>query len=181
MGKLNLATMYLSGAMEYAADHGVGWRREFIRQSDEAGLGIKYLDPTNKPGPIEMRIGSDEDRAIQATLKSEGRFIELKNFVNSYRRFDLRFVDISDALIVMVDPKIPQWGTADELYTAEDQHKPIFTICPGALANLPNWMFDVVDINLVFNTVEEVIEQFKKLDSGEVVMDRRWVLVRQYL
>lgn len=179
MGILDEATAYLSGAMEAVADHGVGWRRRFINLSNEAGLGIHYIDPTNKPGGQDVHIG--EDKGFQEMLQREGRFEELKAYVGAYRRYDLRFVDISDFLVVSITPTVAQWGTANEVYTAEQQHKPRFAICSGGLYRLPRWLFDVFDANEIFENEEEVIDRLIKLDRGEVPLDRRWVLVKKHI
>ena len=148
MGKLDKAVAYLSGAMENVPDHGVEWRRAFIQTARLAGLHIDFIDPTNKPGGQELQIGERKDYQVQ--LQREGRFQELKDYVHQYRHIDLRFVDLSDLMIVVVDTKIPQWGTANEIYVAEQQHKPTFVICEGGLYNLPQWLFDGVDLSRVF-------------------------------
>jgi hypothetical protein len=113
----------------------------------------------------------------------------LKKYVHAYRRFDLRFVDISDFLIAAIDPGIPQWGTSNEVYEAERQHKPIFFIVEGGLSVLPRWLFDLVDLNdeqsgtrcNVFQTVEEVVEELVALDNGDLPMRDKWVLVRKHI
>ncbi len=179
MGKLDEATAYLSGAMEMVDDHGVGWRRKFIALSNEAGLNIHYIDPTNKPGGKNIQIG--EDKGYQEMLQNEGRFEELKSYVASYRRYDLRFVDISDLIIVSITPNVPQWGTANEVYEAERQHKPRLAIVPGGLHKLPRWLFDVFNSNEMFEKEEDVIDHLIKLDCGEAILDKRWVLVRKHI
>ena len=190
MGKLDAACCYLSGAMEFVSDHGVGWRRkmtEIVRSSD---LQIDLVDPTNKPGGETYRIG--EDKETQVRLQQEGRFNELRDYVHRYRRFDLRFVDLCDFLVVAVDPTVPQWGTANEVYFGELQHKPMFFINPGGLSDLPRWLFDIVDIGdngrhsvkercNVFTSVEEVVEELILLDSGAIPMSDEWVLIRQFI
>jgi len=179
MGKLDEATAYLSGPMEMVADHGVEWRRRFIRLSNAAGLNIHYIDPTNKPGGEDVKIG--EDKETQVRLQSEGRFKELRSYVGDYRRYDLRFVDLSDFLVVVVNPSVAQWGTANEVYFAEMQHKPRFCIIEGGMHKLPRWLFDVFDDNEIFESVEDLIAHLIKLDSGEVELDKRWVLVRKHI
>lgn len=183
MGKLDYALGYLSGPMEYVADHGAEWRRKFIHLIYEAGLDIDLIDPTNKPGE-EQKVG--EDKGYQTRLKQEHRWKELADYVGEYRRYDLRYVDYSDFLVVVVDPRVPQWGTSNEVYFAEMQHKPTFFICDGGLANLPNWLFDLLDfendqpIN-VFQSIEEVVEILRKLDLGEKGLSKEWVLARKYI
>lgn len=189
MGKLDGALGYLSGPMEYVADHGVEWRRKFLKLAKEAKLNIDMIDPTDKPGDEEMKIG--ENKTIQVDLQSSGQFKELQKYVRNYRRFDLRFVDYSDFLVTVIDPSVPQWGTSNEVYFAEMQHKPNFFICDGSLYNLPRWLFDVIDkiksddpvkamkkCN-VFQSVEDVIEQLVKLNSGQKKLNEKWVLVRK--
>lgn len=186
-GKLDGACCYLSGPMEFVADHGVEWRRKFIRLSQEAGLKLDFIDPTNKPGDEECKIG--EDKGYQTSLKEGGRWYDLKEYVSGYRRLDLRFVDLSDCIVAVVDPRVPQWGTSNEIYFAEMQHKPTFFICEGGLANLPNWLFAVIDLDdpledkrcNVFGSVEEVIEEMLDLDTGIAPMNSEWVLVRKFL
>lgn len=188
MGALDEAIGYLSGAMEYVSDHGVSWRRKFIRLIREAGLDIDLIDPTNKPGES---IG--EDPMYQVELQKFGRFKDLQEYVSDYRHFDLRYTDISDFLIVVVDPTVPQWGTSNETYLAEMQKKPTFFIVEHGLYNLPRWLFDVIDkiqstnpvraqeeAN-VFESIEGVVDELIKLNSGENPLSREWVLVRKVL
>lgn len=186
-GKLDGACGYLSGPMEFVADHGVEWRRKFAALTKTAGLNIDLIDPTNKPGGEDIKIG--ENKSHQETLQREGRWQELVEYVNNYRHIDLRFVDISDFLVVVVDPRVPQWGTSNEVYFAEMQKKPMFFVCDGGLYNLPRWLFDVINLDdpikgtrlNVFQTVEEVVAELKLLDRGSIEMSRKWVLVRKYL
>jgi nucleoside 2-deoxyribosyltransferase len=185
--KLEGACCYLSGPMEFVADHGVEWRRKFVRLVHEAGLGIDFIDPTDKPGGVEVKIG--ENKEYQSRLKQSGQWHELKRYVRKYRRYDLRFVDLSDFLVVVVDPRVPQWGTANEVYFAESQHKPCFFICDGGLAKLPNWLFDIVELDCpfkntrcnVFGTVEEVVEELRRYNAGEIPLTDEWVLIRRHI
>jgi hypothetical protein len=188
MGVLDEAVGYLSGPMEFVKDHGVEWRRKFIRLIREAELDIDLIDPTNKPG---KSIG--ENPMHQVELQSSGRFKALQEYVSNYRHLDLRYTDISDFLIVVVDPTVPQWGTSNETYVAEMQKKPTFFIVEDGLYNLPRWLFGVIykiqsdypvtaqaEAN-VFESIEEVVEELIILDRGDKPLSREWVLVRKVL
>lgn len=183
MGKLDYALGYLSGPMDYVADHGVEWRRKFINLIHKAKLDIDLIDPTNKPGD-EMNIG--EDKTLQTNFKSQKKWKELAEYVGEYRRYDLRYVDYSDFLVVVVDPRVPQWGTSNEVYFAEMQHKPIFFICDGGLENFPNWLYDLLEfendqpIN-IFQKPEEVVDLLVQMDRGEKKLSKQWVLVRKHI
>lgn len=183
MGKLDGAIGYLSGSIEFAADHGVGWRKKFIALTKAKKLKIAYIDPTDKP--TEEHIKLREDQSYQTTLQNNGNFFELKQYVHSYRHHDLRFVDYSDFIVIMVDPDIPQWGTGDETYMAESQHKPMFFICKGGLYKLPRWLFDVIQFKdeqwNVYETLEEVIEQLILRDNGTIPLDEDWIMIRKAL
>lgn len=180
-GKLEKSTAYLSGAMEYVKDGGVFWRRKFIKLVKEANLKIDCIDPTSKPGNI------NEDKITQKELQQNGCWEQLKTYVSNYRRSDLRFVDLSDFIVCFVDPTVPQWGTANEVFEAERQHKPSFFICEGGLYTLPRWLFGVIQLENenarcnVFNSVEEVIDELIGLDKGIYPMDSEWVLIRKEL
>ncbi len=179
MGKLDQALFYLSGPIESAIDGGVGWRREFRKLVEESDLTIKVVDPTQKPGESIEQIA--ENKIYQEKLQKEGKFEELRNYVHDYRRKDLRFVDISDALVALIDRNTYQCGTLNEVYLAEMQHKPIFTICEGGLHKLPRWLFDVVDFDLIFENVADVVKKLVEIDKQEEKLDDRWVLVRSFL
>jgi len=188
MGVLDEAIGYLSGPMEFVRDHGVEWRREFIRLVRKAELDIDLIDPTNKPG---QPIGERQD--YQNELQRTGQFKELQAYVSNYRHYDLRYTDISDFLIVVVDPTIPQWGTSNETFVAEMQKKPSFFIIEGGLYRLPRWLFDVIDRIYsanpieaqkeanVFESIEEVVQELVALDKGVKKLSREWVLVRKVL
>ena len=184
-GKLDGACGYLSGPMEFVADHGVEWRRKFIDLVKKANLKIDLIDPTDKPGGLDIKIG--ENKSHQEMLQQTRRWLELQQYVSAYRRFDLRFTDQADFLVVVVDPRVPQWGTANEVYEAERQHKPMFFVCVGGLSKLPRWLFDVIELAEgkqpcnVFQSIEEVVQRLVHIDNGSSPMSRKWVLIRKHL
>lgn len=183
-GKLEQTCCYLSGPMEFAKDNGVGWRREFINLAIKSGLGIDFIDPTNKPCDETNII---EDKEYQIKLQESGDYIKLRDYVKKYRRFDLRFVDLSDFLVAVIDPTVHMCGTYNEIFVAEQQHKPMFFICEGGLRTLPRWLFDVIDLDEpskgktcnVFQNLEQVINELKAIDCGEKPMSDEWVLIRK--
>lgn len=184
-GLLDSSTCYLSGAMDYVADHGIGWRRAFIDLCRQRNLKIDFIDPTNKPGEPHDKI--DENKSYQTSLKVAGKFRELQEYVKGYRHEDLRYVDGSDFLVAVINPKVPQWGTSDEIYTAERQQKPIFFVIEGGLKNLPNWLFAVVNLgdgferSNVFDSIEDVVDELVLIDDGSIPMCKKWVLFRKHL
>lgn len=191
MGRLDKACGYLSGPMEFVSDHGVTWRRKFTKLVYEAGLDIDLIDPTDKPCGIDSHIG--ENQEYQRMLQETGQFKVLQQYVRKYRRYDLRSADNCDFIVAVVDPTIPQWGTGNEIYVAEDQHKPTFFIIEGGLKKLPRWLFGVIERiesydpliaereSNVFQSVEEVVEQLVLRDNGTIPLTEEWVLIRKFI
>lgn len=177
MKNLDESICYLSGPIDNAKDLGAGWRKEFIYKS--VHLNMQVIDPCNKPSSCVHEI-IGETRTV-SSMRKEERWAEMQSFVKQFRREDLRFTDVSDFLVVYIDPEIPSWGTPDELYTAERQSKPCLCIIKGGIKNLPTWLFGVFRLNEIFDSVDHCIDHLNKIDSGEIEMDRRWVMFRKQL
>ncbi len=180
-GKLSGAVGYLSGAMEAANDFGHGWRKSFQSKIKKALPEIILLDPTNKPSNLISESKSIGEVFKTIDLNDRQQLNTFIRYAKRIRRDDLRMCDLSDFMIVRIDKKIPACGTFDELFTIEDQQKPIFAIVEGGLSGLPGWLFAVLNPYEVFATEEECIAHLVKLNNGEIALDDRWVLIRNHL
>jgi hypothetical protein len=176
-GKLKEAIVYLSGSIDNAKDLGKGWRNQFIEQSRH--LSMQIINPCNKPSSSVHEVIGDVRTVTK--MRQEKDWVVLQKFVKQFRREDLRFTDVSDFLVVYIDPEIPSWGTPDEIYTAERQKKPCIAIVKGGIEKLPTWLFGVFRLDEVFSSIEECVHYLNQIDSGEIEMDRRWVLFRKQL
>ncbi len=180
MQKLDGAVVYLSGPMEYASDYGVNWRQEIIKSFKDNDLNIICLDPTNKP--VELHgTNLKEDVETTKRLKNEGKWEELTKFVKEFRRKDLRYTDLSDFIIAVIDPNIHLCGTYNEIFEAERQKKPRFAIIKGGLKAMPSWLFAVFNYKCVFSSVDECVQHLKKINDGTIRADDKWVLIRNHL
>ena len=171
---------YLAGPIEDVEDNGVEWRKRFINKS--SSMKIRFIDPCDKPANCTQeidKIGGDQ-RKVDLYRKNR-QFKELQKFVKKFRREDLRFVDISDFLVVYIDPDVHMCGSYDELITAERQRKPIFAIVKGGIDRLPTWLFGVFELEHVFPTVEDCVNYLYDIHEGIKPMDDRWLLIRKYL
>lgn len=181
MGKLDNSIVYLSGPMEKSKDWGVGWREEFKSKSKD--LGIRILDPTDKPGDYVDEYIDDDGTLTHASTFYRLRedWESLRKLAKQFRRVDLRFCDISDFIVVYIDENVPTVGTWDEVITSERQQKPLLAIVNGGISRLPTWCFGIFELNCIFASVEECIEYLKGLDSGEIKLCDKWVLIRNEL
>lgn len=179
MDILDECVCYLIGGIEFMSDDGIGWRQKLIDMSWDNGVRVKFIDPCNKPVKIAGEIGPEKKKLQR--LKEEGQWAEVKKIIHKIRRYDLRFVDYSDFLIVYIDPSVPTCGTWDEVFSAEDQKKPILVICKGGAVKAPVWLLDVVRTEEIFENLEDLVNHLVGINNGTIAMDDRWVLIRKPL
>ncbi len=174
---LKNAVCYLSGPMQYAPDDGLGWRKKFIELS--ADIGLKIIDPTNKPNALGNQCHEEKGKVDR--LKKNKSWDELTEYAKSFVRFDLRACDLADMIVAYLDPNIFTVGTIHEILVAENQQKPIFLILEGGKERASAWLFGILDHRDMFNSVEDCVNHLKKINSGQIPLDNRWVLIRDYL
>lgn len=175
MSLLNKTKTYLVGHMQYA--DGSGWR-QYVR-SQLSPLGITVFDPYDKPFVKDV----DEGNTIRAKLKSAmevGNYDEVQSAMRQIRIYDLNLVDRSDFIIAHIIPNVASWGSAEELVTANRAKKPIFLSIEGGKKNCPLWLLGTIPHHYVYDTITDVVEQIKSINSGYVQIDSdRWRLLRE--
>ena len=73
------------------------------------------------------------------------------------------------------------FGTVHELVNASHQQKPVFAITKGGKKRMSAWAFSLIEWENMFDDVPSLVEHLKKIDSGEIKLDDKWVLIRDYL
>jgi len=174
----NLAGMrcYLAGAMENTSDNGSKWREQ-VKQN-LSYLGIQWLDPYHKP--IEYGRENQGDFAEMKKKRSCGEFVSIRKFMQKIRAVDLRMVDVSDFLIVYLDPDIPTFGTHEEVARAASQNKPVIVMIKGGIQKAPLWWFAMLDWRLFFTSwkaVQEYLETISRIAGAHMASasDGRWL------
>ena len=152
MNRLRNMRAYLGGAMEFAEGLGIDWRQKIM--SDLAGLGVVWLDPTNKP--IDIGIEDIENHERRKQLKKDGHFDQVAKEMRMVRCVDLRMVDISDFLIFNIDVSVHTCGTYEETTTANRQKKPIICRIKQGKENTPDWLLGKIPHEMIFSTWSEV-------------------------
>lgn len=177
MKDLDGAQIYLSGPIDRVEDDGLGWRREFKNRCNRAKLPIELLDPTDKPEHLGSEIGEEKNRVRM--LMDAHKWEQAQNQAKYFRHIDLRMVDSCHLFVVYIDIKAHLCGTYDELFTAEDQRKPMMAImAPGQSKwDLPSWLVTIFDEDDVFNDVKSCVEHLKLLHAGQIIFDDRWIMV----
>jgi len=179
IGVLEGSLCYLIGAIDRVEDQGKGWRREIVGKCKKKGIKIKFLDPTNKISKLKKEI--DEEHFKLCELKSTGRFDELSDFVKDIVHDDHRGIDIADFGIVYIDMNCHMCGSYFELQSLLTQHKPYFIIIKQGKKEAPGWLFGILDHNYMFDSVDEVVEELRKINEGVTPLNDKWVLIRKEL
>ena len=109
-------------------------------------------------------------------LKKSERFYELTDRMKEIAHCDLRMVDISDFVVVYIDPEIFILGTIHELLNSLHQRKPTLVVIEGGKKNASNWLFGIMDFNFMFDSFDELKEFLTHIDNGTIEADlSRWV------
>lgn len=175
MGILFKTRTYLIGSMQYA--EGRSWRERITPELKQ--MGITVFDPYNKPFCDDV----DED---EETRKNLSRLMEEEDLdavaerMKPVRNYDLRLCDISDFLIAHIIPNVASWGSAEELSVSCRMKKPVFISIEGGRKKCPLWITGMFPPRYIYNSVEEIMDMLKKIDSGEKKIDGdKWRLLRE--
>ena len=181
MGKnlLKNAICYLSGPIDDCKDHGIGYRKEIRDKIEKAKLNILFLDPTDKFTGFSQEVGEDKENIYK--LKKQHKWEELRFFMKKIVHLDLRSVDIVDFLILYIDPDLHMCGSYHETIISLQQKKPILVIVKGGKEKAPDWLFGIIHYSFIFDDVDECVDYLCKLNSGEIPLNDRWVLMRKQL
>ena len=113
-------------------------------------------------------------------MMEDGKYDELTRRMKKVRNYDLNLVDRSDFIIANLQPEIASWGSAEEIVTAVREQKPVFVAIEGGKVKTPLWMLAMFPHKYIYNSIEEVVDIIKKIDSGEVRLDSgRWKLLKR--
>lgn len=161
--------------MEY--QDGQAWRTYVTEQLKE--IGIICLNPYNHPF-IDSTSEDNETRKQLKQYMEDEEFEKVQQFMKGVRNEDLRCVDLVDAIFAYIDPKIPTFGSVEELSWGSRMRKPAFIVIEGGVKKCPLWLLSMFPLSNFFNTFEEALEEIYKIDSGKVDMSaRHWHLLKE--
>jgi nucleoside 2-deoxyribosyltransferase len=174
VNKLKGLRCYLAGPIDAADDDGVGWRKDATKWLK--AKGVKVLDPCDKPISYAEYKEIDTEKQKMMELKENGRYFELSQRMREIAHVDLRMTDISDFLIVYLNPNITMFGTIHELINSLNQKKPTLVVVEGGKKCAPNWLFGIMDFNFIFDSFEELYDFLGLIDTEAIQANlSRWV------
>jgi|ERR1035437_500962 nucleoside 2-deoxyribosyltransferase len=168
---------YLAGAMQYK--NGEDWRNRI--QPELEKINITVFNPYHKPFVKDI---SEDDKARKhiEELIQEKKYDEVQERMRVVRSYDLNLVDRSDFIVAHIDPKVPTYGTVEELVTAVKIKRPTFISIDGGKCKCPYWLFGMFPHKYIYDSIDEVLDMILKIDSGDKEIDSdRWRLLRKEL
>jgi nucleoside 2-deoxyribosyltransferase len=173
---LNRTKCYLAGNIENSNAPNQ-WRD--VVKTELKDTGITFFDPLQKP--FMDSVNEDKEHIAKlAKLRTEGGYKELSRIMRKIRVEDLSLVDRSDFLIALISSKTASWGTAEEVFWANRMKKPIFLVVSEGRRACPFWIFGTLPDDQIYDNMEDVVADIKKLDSGEKSIDlSRWKIFRE--
>ena len=168
---------YLVGHMQYAS--GRDWREDVTEELSP--LNVRIFNPYDKP--FVKDVDEDEDTRLSiAHCMERGYFNDVAERMRLIRSYDLNLVDRSDFIIAHLLPEVASWGSAEEIVTAVRMKKPIFVSMEGGKRKTPLWMMGMLPHHYIYDSIEEVVDMVKAIDSGKKEIDSdRWRLLREDL
>ena len=168
---------YLVGHMQYA--DGKDWRKQV--ESELEKLNIIPFTPYRNPFVKDVEE-DDGVRQKMANNMQNGYYGDVAKRMHIVRNYDLNLVDRSDFIIAHILPDVASWGSAEELVTAVRMKKPVFISMEGGKSKTPLWILGMLPHNYIYDSIDEVLDMIKKIDSGEKSIDSdRWRLLRKEL
>jgi len=163
--------------MQYA--EGRDWR-DYVEE-ELLPLGITIFNPYKKPFVKDVDEGEETREKTQRDMEL-GFYSDVAERMKRIRSYDLNLVDRSDFIVAHLVPEVASWGSAEEIVTAVRMKKPIFISMEGGKSKTPLWMMGMLPHHYIYDTIEEVVDMLKMIDSGEKEIDSdRWRLIKKEL
>jgi len=175
MNELDGKRCVLSGGIDRVVDDGVEWRRYIKKECKKRNINIVFFDPCDKPNGLGSEIGVEKTKV--RALIGNNKWDEAKEYVKTFRHYDLRAIDWSDFVIVKIDINSHLCGSYDEIFLAERELKPVFVIMEEGQTkyDIPTWLVSFIHEDEIFKNKDECIEYLMKINNNEITLDERWV------
>jgi len=181
MNLLKGAKTYLIGNLQDENESfALNWRDKFT--NDVKDMGIITMSPLDKVYinfPYECK-GFREELFDKI---NNGKIDEVHKIFKDIRRRDLSMVDSSQFIVCILNTKIPSYGTIEELAVACRSNKPVFIHLVPENSRIPLWLLGMFRPSCFYKSVEDIISELRKYDSGEKELDTKYwkIFEPQYL
>jgi len=163
LNRLHGLACYLSGPLSYAEDKGRKWRddmTEFLLPRN-----VKVFNPLRHVFWGTKEIDKVKRPRMDRLLRS-GEFKKLREEMKQLNHWDLRAVDLSSFLVVLIDPRIFTCGTFEEIFVANKSQKPVLIVNPLGKKKIPNWLFGRFPPEHFFNSFDSLKRYLHNIDCN---------------
>jgi hypothetical protein len=175
--------VYLCGPIDFAADGGVGWRRDFSKELVKLGIPLSHiLSPTRKPwNNLDAHLSNESDRL--ARFRKDEDWNKHDKLMGMIAHLDLRLVDKSDFLIVYFPAdkegrRVPAYMTIHEIVTAREQQKPVLIVWDGGKKSCSGYIMWIVGNKHVFDSPQQMFKYLRRIKKGRVPRSAQdWLLL----
>jgi hypothetical protein len=172
MGYLNKTRAYLVGNIQNASIADMyDWRAEFKEKTKS--LGIISISPMDKVFLASTLENGDFKNEIIAMM-DQGNLDDVYKLMKRIIKKDLRCVDISTFLVGIIDVDKPTFGTTHEIILAAQQSKRIMLVIKQGIKRAPWWLLGLLGPRAFYNSLDEVINELKDLDSGKLPIEEKY-------
>jgi nucleoside 2-deoxyribosyltransferase len=171
MGRLAGMKLYCAGPMQYTSDEH-SWRDLVTDRLEK--YGVEVLNPAARSRfaveskDIRERMNKEIEAGNYDAVRQEGKLI---------RNADLRWVDLSDFIVVYLDLQIPTVGTWEELFLANRSKKPVLVVLKQTKSKTPLWLMWTLPHQHIFSSFDELFDYLEYIDSSDEIQNVgfRWV------
>lgn len=108
-------------------------------------------------------------------LRGELQSLKKPNMANELSELREYFYQATD---IIVNTRVPTYGTIHEIVTARNQHKPCFVIWEGGKRTCSGWMMWLVGHENVFGNIDECVDTMRRISEGEMAYKAKdWLLL----
>lgn len=172
MNKLKWHIAYLAGPMDRLVNFSdaVEWRDYVAEKLWNINMGV--LNPCKKP--TNEGTETEESRDLRKKLKFQGKYDEVTETMKPIVRVDLRMIDKSDFVIVLIDLDHHSCGSYCEVFHALHQRKPVLCMVKQGKEYTPDWLFGVIPHETIFGTWDDLLSYIYEINDGTRNPGKLW-------
>lgn len=155
---------------------GEEWRLHIQKQLSDTG--IIFFSPYQRPFLNDIPEDEEARKELAEGIRKKD-FDFVSDRMKQIRSHDLRLCDVSDFLIVRLDPAIPTYGSVEEITTMVRQKKPMFIYVVGGKEKIPLWLLGMHPHKYFYETLEDLIQTIREIDQEVIELSSdRWKLLK---
>jgi hypothetical protein len=172
MGRLENLWCYLGCPIEFAAND---YSSENVFFDKKKLVDFLYQKKVKVLDPKKISFNGVSEFNNRMELFAQKNFKEIRRQMKIIVRKDLRCVDKSDFSITYLPKGVRTTGSIHEIVNADNQKKPTLIICPEGIEHLPGWLFGIIPLEYMFDSVDDLIWYLDSVDREP--HDDRWQFV----